>query len=260
MKRISVYIISLLALLNCVPARGQEKEVPVDSVIVPLKIRAALEVAGPVLYFTDKNILNLEAYVTADLDEKKSLYFGAGYSDYNYSQYNYSFLAKGSFLKAGVDFNLLRPEIAEGKYWAGLGIHYGLSRFTSKTPVLNHDNYWGSVSSSLPQEKNWAHFLEVAGGFKAEVFTNFSIGWLISIRKLIYTGASKDLRPIFYPGYGEGGNTLTYGLSYFISYNIPFRKIKVAIKPEPVEEKELDEDGEDQETQRRQIGRQGIGN
>jgi len=258
-KRIYAYIISILTLLNCNPAQGQEKETPVDSVIVPLKIRAALEIAGPVLYFTDKNILNLEAHVTADMDEKKSLYLGAGYSDYRYSQYNYSFLAKGSFLKAGVDFNLLRPEIAEGKYWAGAGIHYGLSRFTSETPILNHDNYWGSVSSSLPQEKNWAHFLEIAGGFKAEVFTNFSIGWLISIRKLVYTGASKDLRPIYYPGYGEGGNTLTYGLSYYISYNIPFRKIKVAVKPEPVEEPEEDAENADTGTTRN-LGRQGIGN
>lgn len=259
MKRISVYIISIIAILICIPVQGQDKVTPVDSVIVPLKIRAALEISGPVLYFTDKNILNLEANITADLDEKKSLYLGAGYSDYSYSQYNYSFLAKGSFLKAGLDFNLLRPEIAEGKYWAGAGIHYGLSRFTAETPILNHDNYWGSVSSSLPQEKNWAHFLEVAGGFKAEVLTNFSIGWLISIRKLVYTGASKDIRPIYYPGYGEGGKTLTYGLSYYISYNIPFKKIKVGIKPEPVEEPE--EDAENADTgNTRDLGRQGIGN
>lgn len=260
MKRIYVYIISLIAILISIPGISQKSsEIPVDTVEIPLKIRSALEISGPVLYFTDKNILNLEGFVTVDLDEKKSLYLGGGYSDYSYSQYNYSFLAKGSFYKAGVDFNLLRPEMTEGKYWAGGGLHYGLSRFTSETPYLKHDNYWGSVSTSLTEQKNWCHFFEISGGFKAEVFRNFSIGWLISVRKLIYTGAAKELRPIFYPGYGEGGKTLTFGLNYYISFNIPFKKIKVFIMPEPVEESEEDEENQGSNNNT-QIGRQGIGN
>jgi hypothetical protein len=200
----------------------------------------------------------MEASVIVDLNEKRSLYFGGGYSDYNYSQYNYSFLSKGSYFKAGIDFNILRPEAALGKYWGGIGIHYGLSRFTSETPSLKHDNYWGSVSLTLPRQLNWCHYLELSGGFKVEVLRNFSIGWLISIRKLIYTGAPVDLRPVYYPGYGEGGRSLTYGLGYYISYNIPFKKIKVQIKPEPIEE--TDENAENVDTDNtRNIGRQGIG-
>jgi hypothetical protein len=259
MKKISVYIISLAAALISLPVIGQKTVQPIDSVDVPLKVRAGLEISGPVIYLTDKSIMNLEVSVTGDINEKMSVYLGGGYSDYRYSQYNYSFFTKGTFYKAGLDFNLLRPEMSEGKYWAGIGFHYGLSRFTYETPTLKHDNYWGSVSTSLPEQTNWAHYLEVSGGFKAEVFRNFSIGWLVNIRKLLYTGAAEDLRPIYYPGYGAGGRSLTYGLTYFISYNFPFKKIRVAIKPDPVEEP--DEDAENVDTgNTRNTGRQGIGN
>jgi hypothetical protein len=240
------------------PLLGQDQKLPVDSVEIPLKIKAGIEISGPVLYFIDKSILNLEGFVTTDLNEKLSLYLGGGYSDYSFSQYNYSFKTKGTFYKAGIDFNLLRPEVAEGKYWAGLGLYYGLDRFTSETPTFKHENYWGIATSSIARSTNWGHYLELSGGFKAELFRNFSIGWIISLRKLIYTGAPKDLRPVYYPGYGEGGKTLSFGLNYYISWNIPFKKIKVSIKPEPAEEPE--EDAETQATETPpNAGRQGIG-
>jgi hypothetical protein len=258
-KKISVYIISLLALLNCMPVLGQEPELPDDSlVVVPLKIRGGLEITGPVIYFIDKSMLSLEGFVSTDINEKISVILGGGYSDYNYSQYNYEFKIRGPFFEAGADLNLLRPEVALGKYWAGAGIHYGLTRFTTATPSFKHDNYWGSVSSSLSTHSNWGHYLEIAGGFRAELFRNISIGWLVSIRKMIYTGADKDLRPIYYPGYGSGGRTLSYGINYYISWNIPYRDIKVKIKPEPVEEPEEDE-GEELPEDSSNLGRQRIG-
>jgi len=258
-KKTYAYIISFLAALIPLSSSGQEANQPPDSVVVvPLKIRAGLEISGPVIYFTNNSMLNLEGFVTTDLNEKISVLLGGGYSDYSYSQYNYEFQTKGLFFKAGADFNLLRPEMAEGKYWAGLGLHYGLTRFTFETPSFKHENYWGIVSSSLASQTNWGHYVEVSGGFKAELFRNFSIGWLISLRKLIYTGADKDLRPVYYPGYGEGGRSLSYGLNYYISLNIPYKKIKVKIKPEPVEEPSGDEETEAPEDSSN-LGRQRIG-
>lgn len=238
MKKTYVYIISLAAFFIVLPSQGQESPAPPDSVVVPLKIYAGAELAGPVIYFTDRSTLNFEAYLCGDINEKMSAYLSGGWSDYKYTQYNYDFLLKGSFLRAGVDFNLLRPEKAEGKYWAGTGIRYGLSRFTSETPELWHENYWGRVTSSLPERKDWGHFLEVSGGFRAELFRSFNIGWTVSVRKLIYTGAPKDTRPVFIPGYGETGKSFAFGINYYISFSIPYKKIKVQIKPEPVEEPE----------------------
>lgn len=215
-----------------------------DSVDIPLKIRTGIDITGPVIWFTDKSILTAEAYISTDLNEKFALFLGAGYSDYSYSQYNYDYLSKGSFFKAGMDFNLLRPEIAAGKYWAGIGIRYGISSCLSETPSFTHENYWGSISSAIKPYRIMGHYLEISPGFRAELFKNFSIGWSVNLRKLISPGQKKDLRPLWLPGYGSG-ESVTAGAAYYISWNIPYRKIRVGLKKdEPEEYYDDDESGE----------------
>jgi hypothetical protein len=243
MSKIFLYIINpvlvLFFLRGAAAAQKPETvEIPDTVVTIPLKIRAGIEISGPVIYFTDKKILNAEGYVSADLNEKLGLFIGSGFSDYKYSQYNYEFLNKGIYFKAGIDFNLLKPEVAMGKYWAGIGIRYGLSFFTSETPSFSHDNYWGTAQSSLSQKKSTGHYLEVSPGFRAELFKNFSIGWSISLRKLLYPGIKRDIRPIYFPGYGTAGESFSAGIGYFIAWNIPFKEIKVPVKKEEPEEPE----------------------
>lgn len=240
MKRISPYIISLLVILFSSVSQVHAQ----DTIDVPLKIKVGLEVSGPAIYYSDKNILNAEAYISADMNEKRSFIFGAGYLNYKYSQYNYSYTNNGFFVRTGFDFNLLKPEKAQGKYWVGIGLHYGLSRFTSEIPSFQKDNYWGTVSSSISKKTNWGHFIEATPGVRVDVFKNISIGWTISVRMLLYTGTGKDLRPLYFPGFGYGAKTFSTGLNYFIVWNIQYKRIKVILKKEvPEEPVEPDETG-----------------
>ena len=233
MRRIYAYSISLLILLYSSLLMAQ------DTVIFPLKIRAGIEVSGPVIYFTDKNNLSAEGFISLDRNEKMTYVIEGGYLSYKYSQYNYDYLSKGVFGRAGIDFNLIKPEISKGKYWAGIGLRYGLSIFTSETPTFQQENYWGKVNSSISQRTSVGHFLEVAPGVKTELFRNFSLGWTIRLRMLISGGGGKDLRPIYFPGFGPGGNSVNAGISYYLVWNIPFRTKKVIIKKEvPVETEE----------------------
>ena len=232
MGRTYAYSISLLLLLTCNLIQVQAQ----DTILIPLKIKVGMEVSGPAIYYSDKNILNAEGYISVDLDEKKSVMFAAGYLNYKYSQYNYSYLNRGSFIRVGIDFNLLKPDKSLGKYWAGIGLRYGLSRFTSQVPFYDKEDYWGTTSSSISQKTNWGHFVEVSPGFRAEIFRNFSIGWSVSLRMLLYTGTGKDLKPVYFPGFGDGTKTVNAGLSYFIVWNIPYKKINAIIKKEVPEE------------------------
>ena len=234
MGRTFAYSISLLLPLSCILTQVQGQ----DTIPIPLKIKVGLEVSGPAIYYTDKNILSAEGYLSVDLDEKKSAFFAAGYLNYKYSQSNYSYLNKGSFIRVGIDFNLLQPDKSLGKYWVGIGLRYGLSRFTSEVPFYKKEDYWGTTSSSIAQKANWGHFVEVSPGVRAEIFRNFSMGWSISLRALVYTGTGKDLRPVYFPGYGDGTKNITAGLSYFVVWNIPYKKINAIIKKEPPEEPE----------------------
>ena len=236
MLRTLSYIISLVMLVSSAALRAQ------DTVQFPLKIRAGIDVSGPVIYFTDKNNLSLEGFISFDRNEKMAYVLEGGYLNYKYSQYNYDYTCKGIFMRAGVDFNLLKPDVSKGKYQAGVGLRYGLSVFNPETPLFKHENYWGTASSAIPQKTSLGHFLEVAPGVKAELFKNFSIGWSIRLRMLISGGGGKDLRPIYLPGFGTGGKTVNAGFTYFLSWNIPFKTIRVITKPEPVEETEEETD------------------
>jgi hypothetical protein len=203
-----------------------------DTIPIPLKIKIGAEVSGPAIYIADKNNFSTEGYISVDINEKIAWVLGAGYLNYKYSQYNYEYLNNGFFLRVGADMNLLKPNKSLGKYWAGIGLRYGISAFSSEVPSFKHDNYWGTTSSSIVKKTNLGHFIEASPGVRAEVFRNFSIGWTVSLRMLLYAGTGKDLRPIYFPGFGNGTKSFSTGLSYFITWNIPYKNITVITKKE----------------------------
>jgi hypothetical protein len=63
------------------------------------------------------------------------------------------------------------------------------------------------------------------------------MGWSITLKKLIYSGTGKDLRPIYLPGFGSGANSFSTGIGYFFTWSIPYKTIRVKMKiekePEP---------------------------
>ncbi|HKK43487.1 MAG TPA: DUF6048 family protein [Bacteroidales bacterium] len=238
MRRTYAYIISIIFMISCFPQLSSGQ----DTIDFPLKIRLGIEAVGPVSYYTDRNILNTEVYLSADLNEKRSVILSGGYLDYKYSQYNYEYSNKGFFVKAGMDFNLIKPLKSQGKYWAGIGFRYGISHFTSQVPGFSVDNYWGSISGSIPAQTSWGHYLEASPGIRTEIFRSLSLGCSVNIRMLIHTGLGKDLRPIYFPGYGPGANKTSTSFSYFLIWNIPFKKIRVIQQKAPPEESDDTED------------------
>jgi len=234
MRRIYAFFISLqlFLIISGLHVHAQ------DTIIFPLKIKVGFEVSGPVIYLIEKNNLIAEGFISADINEKYAAVLNAGYADYSYSQYNYEYLTNGLFIRAGADINLLQPKKSLGKYWVGTGLRYGISHFSSEVPKFGQDTYYGTFASSIAPRTDWVHFFEFSPGVRAEVFKNFSIGWTISLRMLLYSTTSKDLRPIYVPGFGNSGKLLSAGMSYFISWNIPYKKIRVIIRKEEPEETE----------------------
>ena len=109
-----------------------------------------------------------------------------------------------------------------------------------ETPSFNKENYWGSVTSSIPVATRMGHFLEVVPGVKTELFKNISIGWSVRLRLLISAGTGRDLRPVHMPGFGNAGKSATAGFSYFLVWQVPYKSKMVIIKKEEPEEVEED--------------------
>ena len=218
MKRISAYISSLLLFTALTGVSGQDK------VPVPRTIKIGADIYGPLYNIYDRKTKNIEGFLSVDIDTGKSVVLEVGHLSYEYSQYNYDYLNNGLFLRLGMDFNLLKPETAIGKYYAGIGLRYGLSIFTSKVPSLKHDNYWGTATGSIPSSTHNAHFIEVSPGLRSELFKNVEIGWTIRLRILIYSSTGKDLKAVYIPGFGNGTRSFSPGVNYYIIISIPYKK------------------------------------
>jgi hypothetical protein len=225
MARISVlYIINLLTFAFTLSIRAQ------DSIKVPLNIRAGFDVYGPANYYLNRNNLNMEGFIAIDRDTKKTYVLEAGYQNFKYSQYNYDFASNGTFIRGGVDFNIIKPFQAAGKYYAGVGLRYGLSLYSLEIPYFDHDNYWGNASGSIAKSVHLAHFIEVNPGLRTEIFKNVSIGWSIRLRLMLYNGTGKDIKPVSVPGFGNGTKSFSPGINYYIIFNFPYKS--VFAKPE----------------------------
>jgi len=76
-----------------------------------------------------------------------------------------------------------------------------------------------------------------------------TIGWNLYMRLLDKRrGPGKDLKPVWMPGYGAGTKGMSTAAEYFISVSIPYKKIKVFIKPR-VQQSDDEEDTEGETTQ-----------
>jgi hypothetical protein len=235
MTRISAYTFSLFLLFPVISLRGQ------DSISVPLKISAGFDILGPTGYFTNNDNLILEGYISFDHNTKRSFTFEAGYQDSKYSQYNYTYLSKGMFFRGGIDFNLIDPFLAAGKYYAGIGLRYGISFYTTEVPSFSYnDNYWSEVSSFIAATNHVAHFVEINPGIRTEIFRNVSIGWNVRLKFLIHSGTGKNLKPVIVPGFGNGTKTFNPGMNYYLIISIPYRKVFVKPAPEKVTEPETE--------------------
>ena len=232
MRRIYAYSISLLLIASALPSFAQ------DSLKVPLNIRAGLDILGPLYNLEKPDNMTIEGYIAFDRDIKRSFVFESGIQNFKYSQYNYNYLSKGIFFRAGADFNLIKPFQSEGKYFAGIGLRYGLSIYSSEVPSFTLDNYWGTGTGLISSSNHIAHFVEVNPGIRTQLLKFISIGFNVRLRLLVYSGTGKDLKPVNIPGYGNGTKSFSPGLNYYISVRIPYKSVYVRPEVEKVPDKE----------------------
>jgi hypothetical protein len=57
---------------------------------------------------------------------------------------------------------------------------------------------------------------------------------------MIYSGGSRNTKPIYIPGYGLSAKSFSTGINYFLIWNFRYKTIKVLINKEPPEEPEED--------------------
>lgn len=231
MKHIWIYFFSLFIVAT---SYAQEAE---NDTIVPTKkqrygLRAGLDLFKLTKSLTDANYQGLE--LVGDYRITKKVYFAAELGNENKTtdEPQLNFTTKGTYLKVGVDFNAYENWLnMENQIY--IGFRYGTSLFTQN---LNHYSVYNDTGGFLGEHtlvqanKEYsglsAHWAELVGGVKAEVFKNLFVGFSFRVNYLVAQKKPDGFDNLYIPGFHRtyDGNW-GVGFNYTISYFIPLYKI-----------------------------------
>jgi len=233
LKYILTTIISILLLCSTEYARGQQpqkekKPQRTDNFIHMEGIRIGTNLSMPFQSFWTKgDRYGVEANV--DFELKPNLYPVAeiGWEkmkmDQDYVKYNSS----GSYLRIGLNYNLLESESKKEKDILYIGCRYGLSYATQQIESYTVNNsYWNVenvVSGSFPSQNYHCQWIGLLLGLKGEIAKNFYMGWAIHYKVAVLKGNLDMPIASFAPGYGNIEKGSAFDFTYSIAYNIPFR-------------------------------------
>lgn len=231
MKYIWIYFFSLVVTFT---SYAQDTE---NDTIVPVKkqrygLRAGLDLFKLTKSLTDENYQGLE--VVGDFRIAKKIYFAAELGNENKTtdEPQLNFTTKGTYLKVGFDFNAYENWLnMENQIY--IGFRYGTSLFSQNLNYYSIYNDTGGflgehtlVNANKEYSGLSAHWAEMVGGIKAEVFKNLFVGFSFRINYLVAQNKPNGFDNLYIPGFHRtyDGNW-GVGFNYSISYFIPFYKM-----------------------------------
>jgi Domain of unknown function (DUF6048) len=243
MRHISRYFCSFL-LLCSISVFAQEK--PKDTIAQPVKsdrygIRVGVDLHRLSRSFYDDGFKGLE--IVGDYRLTKKMYIAAelGNVDYTVHDAQLDFTTKGNYLKIGFDYNAYENWL-DMENMIYVGLRYGISGFSQNLnsyKIYDNSGYFDEVTMS-PNTKYsglTAHWIEVVGGVKAEVFDNLFIGFSFRLNNLISDKKPAGFDNLYLPGFNRTyDGKFGVGFNYTVSYFIPFYKKQAAI-PAPQKKK-----------------------
>jgi len=192
-------------------------------------IRVGVDLSKPITSFLETENKGLE--IVSDFRILKNYYAAVelGFLDKTTSEDYINFTTKGSYIKAGFNYNAYEN-------WAGMnneiyiGLRYGLSFFSqtlnSYTPNVNGTYF---IPETLEPNTEFndltAHWVEFVFGMKVETLKNLYLGVSISFNNLINTTDPENFKNLQIPGFNRVFlNNSGVGFNYTISYLIPLIK------------------------------------
>lgn len=146
--------------------------------------------------------------------------------------------AKGSYIKAGFDYNIYENWL-DMENLITIGMRYGASTFSQELnsyKIYNPNPYWGEVPEITANEKfsgltaSWA---EVIAGIKAQVLPNVFMGFSVQLKMLVTNNKPETFDNLYIPGFNRTyDGDFGAGFNYTVSYFIPLYKKKVVAAEE----------------------------
>jgi hypothetical protein len=243
MKPMLRYTISLILLLwVSLPLFGQsDSEVVNDSIVIQekygLRFGADLSKLARTAFSDDYSGFEL----VADYRLSKRFYV-AGELGFEEKSTETNFLnssGKGSYFKAGVDYNLYNNWLGMENLIIG-GLRLGVSSFSqtlnSYTIYDTNSQTWGQIQSADSNDYSGltAAWIELVFGIKAEIFNNIFLGFNVQLKGRLSEKSPNNFENLFIPGFGRtyDSSKIGTGINYTISYLLPIYKKSKTVSQE----------------------------
>jgi hypothetical protein len=238
MKHISRSIYSLL-LLASFSGFAQEKPVSdsIKAVAPPVKsdrygIRVGVDLHRLSRSLYDDKFRGFEA--VADYRLTKKIYAAGelGTVDFTVDDDQVNFTTKGSYFKIGFDYNAYENWL-DMENMIYTGIRYGFSSFSQNLnsySIYDKNAYFDEVIVYPNQKYSSlsAHWVEILGGIKAEVFDNLFLGFSVRLNVLLTDKKPTNFDNLYIPGFNRTyDGSFGVGFNYTVSYFIPLYKKKI---------------------------------
>lgn len=149
-----------------------------------------------------------------------------------------NFTTKGSYLKAGFDYNAYENWL-DMENIISIGMRLGFSTFNQELnsyKVYNSNHYFGEIPSLVSGEKYSnlsASWIEVVAGVKAKLFNNVFAGFSLRLNRFVSNKKPANFDNLYIPGFNRTYNgDFGVGFNYTITYFLPIYKKKVVAKEE----------------------------
>jgi hypothetical protein len=150
-----------------------------------------------------------------------------------------NFTTKGTYFKAGVDYNLYENWL-DMENMVYIGARYGVSSFSqtlNSYTIYNRYPYFGPSQTIESGEKFnglSAQWIEVLVGIKAKVINNFYVGFSFRMNRLVSNKKPDGFDNLYIPGFNRTyDGSFGAGFNYTVSYFIPIYKKKVPLPAAP---------------------------
>ncbi len=210
---------------------AQQKEQPAKS-IPKTGFALGVNLEGPIGRFFDQDKTAFS--VVGHLSLRPNLFFvgEAGFENLAFSEAHaeerhYDYESNGTFIRAGLLYDIFSVEEEGNHDNIFLGLHYGFALQEHSSDSYTIENqYWEGHTGSLSKYVLNTHWVELSAGPRTELLKNFYMGWSVNLRVKMFQDNKEALVPYSVPGFGNGDNTVNLGFSYVLEYMIPWNKKK----------------------------------
>ncbi len=234
--RISKFLFSILLLIATITFQSQEKKAT-DTIVKPqypqrYGIRVGADLFKLTRSFYDKNYTGIE--LVGDFRLLKDYYIAAelGNENITVQEDNLNFTTKGTYIKAGFDYNLHQNWLNQ-ENMIYVGMRYGIaamSQTLNSYKIYNSSPYFGQsqlITESQEFKGLSAQWIEVLAGIKTRVYNNIFVGFSFHGNILISNVKPEGFDNLYVPGFNRTyDGSFGVGFNYTVSYLIPIYKKK----------------------------------